>query len=76
MSTATAEIESYKANPKSAPALLRMNIAAAIAGMTERGMRKWIAKGYVRAFKPAGGRVLIDRDSLLDFIERGAPSAA
>lgn len=74
--TATAAATNPAAvNPSAAPAWLRVNLAAEIAGVTERSIRRWISVGYIRASKPAGGRVLIQRDSLLAFLEQGMRAA-
>jgi excisionase family DNA binding protein len=51
------------------PRRLTVEETAAIGRVSDRSVRRWIALGYVRARKPAGGRVLVDRDSLRAFIE-------
>ncbi len=52
-----------------APRWLLQSEAADVARVTPRTMRRWISIGLVRASKPAGGRVLVDRDSLRALIE-------
>lgn len=52
-----------------APAKLLIRESAAFARVSGRTIRRWISLGYIHATKPAGGRVLIDRDSLREFIE-------
>ncbi|MCA9607405.1 MAG: helix-turn-helix domain-containing protein [Myxococcales bacterium] len=52
-----------------APRWLLYAEVAQIARVSTRTVRQWITLGYIRAAKPAGGRVLIDRDSLRAFIE-------
>lgn len=54
-----------------APRYLRVSHVEAIAHVSGRTVRRWIALGYILSFKPAGGRVLVDRDSLRQFIEQG-----
>lgn len=54
-----------------APQYLRVKQTGAIAHVSERTVRRWISLGYILSFKPAGGRVLVDRDSLRQFIEQG-----
>lgn len=54
------------------PRRLTINETATIARVSERSVRRWTSLGYVVAHKPAGGRVLIDRDSLRAFIEGSA----
>lgn len=60
---------SVSANPDAAPRWLVQQEAASIARVTPRTIRRWISIGLVRASRPAGGRVLIDRDSLFRLIE-------
>ncbi len=55
-----------------APRWLRHTEAAAYARVTTRTIRRWVACGFLRQAKPAGGRALIDRDSLRDFIDGGS----
>lgn len=55
-----------------APRWITTAEAAQIARVSVRTIRRWISVGYIRASKPAGGRVLIDRDSLRAFIEDSA----
>lgn len=52
------------------PRWMTLDEAAAYARVTTRTIRRWRSVGLLRASKPAGGRALIDRDSLVDFIER------
>jgi len=55
-----------------APEWLRLDGAAELAGgVSTRTIRRWISIGLVRASKPAGGIVLVSRDSLRAFIEQG-----
>lgn len=51
---------------------LLMREAADEARVSERTMRRWVACGFVRQSKPAGGRALIDATSLHAFLEAGA----
>ncbi|MCB9595898.1 MAG: helix-turn-helix domain-containing protein [Sandaracinaceae bacterium] len=55
-----------------APRWLTRLEAAAIAGVSVRTLRRWISYGYIRASKPAGGRVLVDRGVLRELIEGAA----
>lgn len=58
-----------------APEWLRLEGAAELAGnVSVRTIRRWVSVGFIRASKPAGGIVLIDRDSLRAFIDGGARS--
>ena len=51
------------------PRRLTREEAACVARVSGRTIRRWIIAGLIRANKPAGGRVLVDRDSLRAFIE-------
>ena len=57
---------------ETAPRWLRANEAARLARVSTRTMRRWVSLGLVRASRPAGGRVLIDRDALHAFIDNAA----
>lgn len=57
-----------------APEWMRIDLAARLAGVSKRSIRRWASAGLVRASRPAGGRVLVSRDSLRALIERGALS--
>jgi excisionase family DNA binding protein len=51
------------------PRHLRITEAAAVARVSTRTIRRWASIGLVRVTKPAGGRVLVDRDSLRALLE-------
>ena len=55
-----------------APRWLTRSEAAEVGRVSVRTIRRWISFGYIRASKPAGGRVLVDRESLRAFIEGAA----
>ena len=55
-----------------APEWLRPRAAAALAGgVSPRTIRRWVVAGFFDATRPAGGTVLIDRDSLRAFLDAG-----
>lgn len=55
------------------PAWIRPEIAAKlVGGLSTRTIRRWASLGYVKVSKPAGGIVLVSRDSLRAFIEGAA----
>ena len=51
---------------------VRPQKAAQLSGVSTRTIRAWVAAGYLRSSKPAGGAVLISRDSLRGFVEGAA----
>lgn len=55
-----------------APRWLTRSEAADVARVSVRTIRRWISYGYIVASRPAGGRVLVDRESLRAFIEGAA----
>ena len=55
-----------------APRWLRAHEAARLARVSTRTIRRWVSLGLIRASRPAGGRVLIDRDSLHALIDNAA----
>lgn len=57
---------------ETAPRWLRATEAATLARVSTRTMRRWVSLGLVRASRPAGGRLLIDRDALHAFIDNAA----
>lgn len=54
-----------------APFYLLVAESAELARVGRQTIRRWLALGHIQASKPAGGRVLIHRDALRSFIERG-----
>jgi excisionase family DNA binding protein len=52
---------------------ITVNQAVARVGVTERTLRRWLAEGLLKAYRPAGGRrVLIALDELDAPVEAGA----
>lgn len=46
-------------------------LTAAVMGVTPKTIHNWIRKGSLRTTKPAGGKVYVDAESVIDFLERG-----
>ena len=55
-----------------APRWLIPSEAAQCARVSTRTIRSWASLGYIRVSRPAGGRAVVDRDSLRAFIEGSA----
>lgn len=70
------DVNAYRIDPRRAPAWLRPPLAAAIFGLSERTLRRWGSMRLIRMAKPACGAVLIDRDSVIAYLERSAQGAA
>jgi excisionase family DNA binding protein len=51
------------------PRHLRITEAATVARVSTRTIRRWASIGLLRVNKPAGGRVLVDRESLRALLE-------
>ncbi len=54
-----------------APSWVRLSLAAKLASVSTRTIRRWASCGFIVTSKPGGGVVLVQRDSLRSFIERG-----
>lgn len=57
---------------ENSPEWIRVDDAARLACVTTRTIRRWDHAGLIRTSRPAGGRVLVNRDSLRALIEAGA----
>ena len=53
------------------PPLLTIKMVAAVVGVHDRSVRRWLAEGRLGAVH-AGGRVRIPRAALITFLEAGA----
>lgn len=58
------------------PRKLDVNETAAIWGRSTRTVRRAVSEGLIRATRPGGGPLLIDRESLRAFLEGAEASAA
>lgn len=58
-------------DPARLPRWIRVDQAARACSVSARTIRRWIAAGHLKASRPANGRVIVDRDSLIDFVEQG-----
>jgi excisionase family DNA binding protein len=54
-----------------APQWLRIDQVAKLAHVTPRTIRRWVSSGLLRATKPGGRRILVERDSLVERLEAG-----
>ncbi len=55
----------YAANPEALPARVSIQTAAAVMGLSEKTIRRWISDGKIKAYRLGSRVIRVDRDSLL-----------